>query len=96
MSNTHPNTFITNINFICAIGLAFNGYLIRRTTWDNFVSLHIVNGKLWWYKPPGNSFTRSDGSTGISICNLCGPDKVFDLQPEDIAAKDWEVFKRGQ
>lgn len=77
------------MNFLCAIKHAAINYGIRRRVWVSSAILSLSNGcELYWLE------TSKGGKHGDDLnppCKLLGPDKAYDLQPEDIVAQDWEV-----
>ncbi len=66
------------MNFLQAIEAASICHPIRRTTWTKDY-LHLDNGQLSW-------------SVSKKYCNILGNDIVYDLQPDDLKATDWEIL----
>ncbi len=78
------------MNFLSAIKHAAIDYGIRRRAWQKEAILSMSNGAtccLYWLNIPKEGRGESDAPV-----KLCGPDKTYDLQPEDITATDWEVI----
>lgn len=81
------------MNFLSAIKHAVIGYGIRRKVWQKDAILYLGSGgqdALYWIYIPG-AMRNERGGRGDSV-KLCGPDKSYDLQPEDITADDWEAI----
>ncbi len=84
------------MNFLSAIKHAAIDYGIRRTCWQKDAILCLGNGsqscELYWLNVPKGSSLGRGQYANDSPAKLCGPDKAFDLSPEDIAATDWETI----
>ncbi len=79
------------MNFISAIKHAAIDYGIRRRAWQKEAILCLGNGsqscELYWLNIPKEGRMERDAP-----CRILGPDKTYDLQPEDVTATDWEVI----
>lgn len=74
------------MNFIKAIQHATIGYGIRRRSWRQDAVLTVDNfGDLYWTSGVGTDTPVKLGVSGPGV------DMTFDLNVEDIQARDWEV-----
>lgn len=74
------------MNFLGAYQHALIGYGIKRKIWANCLcTSDQYPQELVWHKDIESSSNKRP------VARLLGPDKTYDLQPEDIVATDWET-----